>query len=188
MGEQNHNDLWNRWLALASLPKEDVATLINSLHQEVRAGCELIGKAAHEEMKKIVRDTSFTEKDAYLNYASTINVGAAYSGYLIFLIVNTIDPTSTSLKARSSTERLGSVWVEGYEKDEHKTIIETMNPWTLHILRQATDIKIDQQLALCPSVVNQPYRITERLNEYIKWSVYQGYVLGYLEKSLSSPN
>lgn len=181
------SDIWDRWLAFASLPKDDVATLVNSLHQEVRAGCDVIGKVACEEMEKILKKgTSFAEKDPYLRYTSLITVGAGYSGYFISLLVQNINPTTSNLKTRLATEQLGSAWAEGYEKNEHKNIIEKLDPMVHYILRQASDIKIDQQLALCPSVVNLPYRITERLNEYIKWCVYQGYVLGDLEQSLSS--
>ncbi len=172
-------------MAFASLPKEEMATLVNSMHKEVRAGCELIGTAASEEMEKILEGSRFSEKRAYLDSARLVTVGGAYSGYFISLLVQNINPTTSNLKARKTTEQLGSTWVEGYEKDEYKHIIEKLDSLTISILRHAADIKIDQLLALCPSVVNLPYRVTERLNEYVKWCTYQGYVLGHIEHSLS---
>ena len=177
--------LWNRCIALSVLPDEDRKTLVGNLHPETRAGIEMLGSLAAAEMGEILKDSGFSKKDDYLKAAGPVLTWSALNGYCLYLMTQNVNPLTVDLKSREDTKNLGNQWTEQFQKDQHRSSIEKIDPIVAMLLGKISELRVNQLLALVPQVIDFPYKTTERLNQYIGWAVYQGFVLGVMESELS---
>lgn len=174
--------LWDRWLAFSTLPEEDGKTLLQNLHEEVRAGTEMLGVFGGTQIDEILTDVSFDQKKEYLEAAAPILSFAALHGYCLFLMSRGVNPVTANLKNRPGTAQLGVVWMEGYKKDQHAAILQSIDPILFLILGAVADVRINQLLAVEPRVVDLRYKVTERIHQTVRWAACQGFVLGVLEE------
>lgn len=174
--------LWNQWLAFSVLPQEDGKTLLRNIHEEVRSGIEMLGVFGGSQMDEILADVSFDQKKEYLEAAAPILSFAALHGYCLFLMSCGINPLTANLKNRPATANLGVVWMEGYKKDQHAAILQSIDPILFLILGAVADARINQLLAVEPRVVDLTYKVTERIHQTVRWVACQGFVLGVLEE------
>lgn len=176
--------LWDRWIAFSVLSQEDGKTLLQNLHEEVRAGIEMLGSISLSEMAEIFKGVEFAQKDDYLKAAGPVLIFSCLNGYSLYLISEDVNPLTAQLKDRRSTEKLGELWTNQYRKDQNQPYLDAIDPFVSLILGRIQEIRVNQLLAFIPEVVSLPYKITERLHQSIGWSVYQGFVLGVMEKKL----
>lgn len=177
--------LWNRCVALSVLPDEDRKTLVGNLHPEARAGIEMLGSAAAAEMWEIIKDNGFSKKDEYLQAAGPVIIWSALGGYCLYLMTQNVNPLTTDLKGAEDTKNLGNRWTGQFQKDQNKSYIDKIDPIVAMILGKISELRVNQLLSLVPEIIDLPYKTTERLNQYIGWSVNQGFVLGVMESELS---
>lgn len=173
--------IWERWLGLSALPKDDGIVLIERLHEETRAGIEMISKLAVDQMAQILEPVQFAKKDIYLQQAGSVVPIAVIHAYCLFLISRDINPLMVNLPERGETEKLGGRWIEGYRLDGNATMIEKIDPMLAFMVGKIAEIRINQLLGFVPEVVYLPYKITEKLHQYVTWATFQGFILGMLE-------
>lgn len=175
--------LYERWVALQVMPDEDRKTLLEHLHEEVKAGLEVLGNIAVSEMQKILQDVPFEKKDDYLKTAGTILTFSALGGYTLYLLTQNINPLEEDLKDRKQTSGLGAKWIEQFQKDQNASYRDKIDPIISLFLGKIQELRINQLLALYPEVVDLPYKIIEKLHQYIGWAAFQGFVLGEMENT-----
>ncbi len=174
-------EIWNRFNVLMVLPDEDRKTLVENLHEETRAGIEMLASLAASEMAELLKNTEFSKKYEYLKAAGPILSFACLNGYCLYLLFQKVNPLTTNLSNRATTEKLGETWMTNYRKDQNKSYIDKIDPILSLMLGQIQEIRVNQLLALVPDVIELPYKITERLHQSIGWSVFQGFVIGVME-------
>jgi len=175
--------LWDRYVSLSTFPEHDRKRLVDRLHQEIVHGTETVAVLAVSEMRNELGKASFEKRDEYLEIAAPILTLSALDGYLLFLQVQGVNPETTDLKNRSTTSGIIDRWSAAYQKDKNALLTEAIDPIIGLLLQKIQEVRINQLLALYPEIIKLPYEITERLHQYVGWTVQQGYVLGMLEKA-----
>ncbi|MEK7532859.1 MAG: hypothetical protein AAB542_00310 [Patescibacteria group bacterium] len=177
----NYQELWLRWGGLAILDNEQSNDLLNHLHAEVKAGCELIGKTATEQVTS--GSSSIFEKILPHIYSTTVS--SVYGGYFLFLLVHKINPETDNLKDRNSTTQLGELWVQAFDKKELDKKIKSIDPVIQLMLDKIAEMRLEQLIALTPEIIKWKYQSVVTIQQHISWCVYQGYLLGEFEQNLA---
>ncbi|MBI4066207.1 hypothetical protein HY411_00675 [Candidatus Gottesmanbacteria bacterium] len=180
----NYSDIWERYSAVSLLSEEDAKEYLVRLHEELKAGLELMGSVAGSEVVEILKDVSVEKKDALLQTIATILTYTALAGYTLYLVEHGVNPLGVDLKDRETTKGLGSRWMEGYKKDQHQTVEKAIDPIIKLMLDNIRDIRTNQLLALRPDIIDLPYKTSERVFQYLGWAAHEGYILAVLESQL----
>ena len=98
-----------------------------------------------------------------------------------------VNPQKANLAAIAATKELGKRWSEGHKKDQNKSYINAIDPIIVLMLERIYDLRVNQTLSFHPEIVELPYKVTEKIHQYLGWAVYQGYVIGVMEDELSHP-
>ncbi len=64
--------LYERWIAFQIMPEEDHKTLLNNLHEEVKAGIETLGNIATSEMERVLSGVVYSNKLKYLESVAIV--------------------------------------------------------------------------------------------------------------------
>lgn len=179
----NYHDIWLRWVAISTLSKSETKDLLRHLHREIKAGCELIGKTATEQILSPESENGVW-KDSLPNIFST-TVSAVYGGYFLYLLVYAINPETDHLPERSITEQVGATWVAALDTDRLEKRIQSIDPIVKLMLSAIAEVRLEQLIALIPEIIHRPYKDMTLIQQHISWCVQQGYVLGELEHDLS---
>lgn len=178
----DYKQLFDRWAMLTTLPESDRKALVERMHEEVTTSVQAFAGLAAVEIDRVLKDTSFEKRESYIKTAAPVLALAAFDGYLLSLMEHGLNPQTVDLATRGSTKGLGDRWSEGYKTNQHITILEKIDPIIGLILGKMHEVRANQMLSFFPEVVDLPYKVTEKLNQYIGWAVHQGYVLGVMEQ------
>lgn len=182
----NYLELFDRWIALTTLSEEDRKALVERIHEEVSVGVQALAGVSAKEMDRVLTDASYDNKDKYLKLAVPVLALAAFDGYLMALMERGVNPQTAHLTENETTKGLGERWSKGYEKDQNVSVIEKTDTIVSLILNRMYELRVNQILSFHPEIVELPYKVTEKLNQYFGWAVHQGYVLGVMEQEKSS--
>lgn len=177
----NYRDIWERYSGVSLLSDEDAKEYLSRLHEELKAGLEMMGSIAGAEVEVLLKDVSLEKKEEFLKAAATVFTFTALAGYTLYLVQHGINPLGVDLKDRQETKDLGARWMEGYKKDQHQPLIASIDPVVKLMLDAIVDIRTNQLLALRPDMIELAYKTAARIVQYIGWSVHEGYILGLLE-------
>lgn len=183
----DYKQLWDRWVALTLISEEDRADMIEHLHEEVTSGVTALATLANAQVAKILGDAKYDKADEYLKSIAPVSALAALDGYFLSLMERGVNPQKANLAAIAATKELGKRWSEGHKKDQNKSYINAIDPIIVLMLERIYDLRVNQTLAFHPDIVELPYKITEKIHQYLGWAVYQGYVIGVMEDELSHP-
>ena len=53
------------------------------------------------------------------------------------------------------------------------------------ILAKMYELRVNQLLSFHPEIVELPYKVTEKVHQYVGWAVHQGYIMGVMETELA---
>lgn len=182
----DYRQLWDRWIALTILPEDDRQDLVEHLHEEITSGVTALATLANAQMGKLLADAKYAKEEEYLKAVAPVTALAALDGYFLSLMERGINPQKERLSENEKTSGLAKQWSAGHEKDQNRSIIDKIDPVVTLMLERIYDLRVNQILSFQPEIVEQPYKLTEKLHQYIGWAVYQGYVLGALEQSLTA--
>ncbi len=180
----NYAQIFDRWISLSTLSEADRASLMDHLHGEIKSGTQTLAMLASNEMGLIVNEVQYDSRDAYLKAVLPVMSLASLDGYLLFLIEKGINPDTANLVGNKKTDGVGKLWSTGYEKDQHKAYMDAIDPIIRLMLNKIYELRVNQALSFHPEIVELPYKVTEKLHQYIGWCVHQGYILGCLEHGI----
>lgn len=172
-------------MALLRLSGEDRKTLITHLHPELKSGIITVGGIALENIGKVFLDDKIPRPETFDKTAEAIVMSSVTDGYLAFLVDRGIDPTTAKLGDVVTTSGLGQAFMASFQKDKHQSRIAGIDPVFGLMLTAVYEVRSNQLLSEFPGSVEYPYRVTEKMNQYLRWSIVMGYVLGILEEELS---
>ncbi len=184
MSDMNYTQLFERWVALTTLSEDDRKQLIDRLHESVVTSVQALAGLASSEMAHILDEAKFEKRDEYLKTAAPIMALGALDGYLLSLMVSGINPETADLSKNDAVKGIADIWGKSYEKDQNMSYLNKVDPIIGLFLGKITELRINQALAMYPTIVDLPYKTTEKLHQYIGWSVHQGFVLGAIEEEL----
>lgn len=179
----DYKQLWDRWVGLTLLSEDDRAEMVEKLHEEVTSGVTALATLANGQMANVLEEAGYKDAEAYLKAVAPVTALGALDGYLLSLMERGVNPEKMDLKDRPSTAGLGERWMAGQKKDQNRSYIDNIDPVVTLMLERIYDLRVNQVLSFHESIVELPYKVTEKLHQYIGWCVYQGYVLGVLEHS-----
>ena len=180
-----YRQLWDRWIAITILSEEDRQDLVEHLHEEITSGVTALATLANAQMGKLLSDVQYGKAEEYLKSVAPVTALAALDGYFLSLMERGINPQKERLSEKNTTKGLAKVWSTGHEKDQNRSYIDKIDSVIVLMLERIFDLRVNQILSFHPDIVEQPYKITEKLHQYIGWAVYQGYVLGVIEQEVS---
>ncbi|MCL4200205.1 hypothetical protein KJZ67_02590 [Patescibacteria group bacterium] len=183
----DYKQLWDRWVSLTLLTEEDRAEMIERLHEEVTSGITALATLGVAQMEKVLAEQAYGKKDEYLKAVAPVVALSALDGYFLSLMERGIHPQKADLAKQESTKAVGETWSRGHQKDQNKSYVEKIDPVVILMLERIYDLRVNQTLSFHPEIVELPYKVTEKLHQYIGWAVYQGYVIGEMENELSRP-
>lgn len=186
MSDMDYTQLFDRWVALTVLSEGDRKALVERMHEEVTSGVQALGALAAGEVSKFLEEAKYDKREDYLKSIVPILALAAFDGYLLFLMERGINPQTEDLRTRDTTKGLGDRWSRGYEKDQNGPYLKKTDPIIGLLLNKIYELRVNQVLSFHPEIVELPYRVTEKLHQYIGWCVHQGYILGLMEQELAS--
>ncbi|HLD25252.1 MAG TPA: hypothetical protein VJB96_05035 [Patescibacteria group bacterium] len=181
----DYQQLFDRWVALTVLPEKDREVLVGKLHEEVRNGVEVLGALAAAEVNTILGEVSYDQRDAYIAVCAPVLALAALDGYLLSLMEQGINPETAGLAQRKTIKGLADHWSRGFAKDQNVSYVNKTDPIIGLLLNKLYELRVNQILALHPAIVELPYKVTEKLHQYIGWAVNQGYIFGMMEREIS---
>lgn len=179
----DYKQLFDRWVLLTTLPEEDRKALVERIHTEVTTSVQAFAGLAAVEIDKTLADASYEKKDQYVKTVAPVLALAAFDGYLLSLMERGINPQTIDLAGVEKTSGLGERWSAGYGKDQNITTLKAIDPIIVLLLAKMQEVRVNQMLSFYPEIIELPYKVTEKLHQYIGWAVNQGYVLGVMEQS-----
>lgn len=177
----DYKQLWDRWVALTVLSEEDRKSLVGRLHEEVISGVQALAALACSEMGRVLDGATYDKRDAYLEAVAPVAALGALDGYLMSLIERGINPQTIDLSTNEKTKGLGERWSAVYGKDQSRSYLDRIDPIVGLLLNKMYELRVNQALSFDPHIVELPYKVTEKLHQYLGWCVHQGYVLGMME-------
>lgn len=183
----DYKQLWDRWISLTLLSEEDRADMVEHLHEEVTSGVTALATLANIQVAKILESAKYDKAEAYVRVIVPVSALAALDGYFLSLMERGINPQKAELAACITTKGLGERWNKGHKKDQNKSYINAIDPVIVLMLERIYDLRVNQSLSFEPNIVELPYKVTEKIHQYMGWAVYQGYVIGVMEDELSRP-
>ena len=182
----NYTELFDRWVSLTTLSEEDRKKLIDRLHESLVTSVQALAGLASSEMGHILDEAKFEKRDEYLKTAAPIAALGALDGYLLSLMVSGINPETADLSKNEKAKGIADAWGKSYEKDQNMSYLNKVDPIIGLFLGKITELRVNQALSMYPTIVDLPYKTTEKLHQYIGWAVHQGYVLSLMEQELKS--
>ncbi len=176
----DYKSAWIRWVALCNSDLSERKKLLESLHPEVRKGFDIVVRIAYEEVSSQVKDLKTLKDDIELGLTSLV-----FKGYLFFLVTQEIDPFESNLIANEKTNELGNVWMENYEKDQNRSIIEKIDPIISIIMQNEKDSQLIRLHKEHEEISNIPYNNIRLLELLYSWAIHQGFIFGMIEQNLS---
>src|SRR3989338_198224 len=125
-----------KWMALFQLDEKSRKEILDSLHPEIKKGFDIITKLAIEELEKQTDNKEFFKKAA--ETIETLLAFSVFSGYMLYLIENHIDPVKENLSQRESTKSLGTEWMMHYEVDQGNKLLSSIDPIISQMLQMGT--------------------------------------------------
>lgn len=180
----DYKQLFDRWVALTILSEDERRNLMSTLHHEITGGAEVLAALAASEVGNVLDEAIYQERAAYLDTLAPILALAVLDGYLIFLMEQGMSPETAGLAASETTDGLAEYWSKKYKLDQNISYLDKADPVINLILTKLSDLRMNQSLALYPAIVDLPYKVVEKVHQYIGWAVSQGYVLGIMEQEL----
>lgn len=180
----NYTELFKRWVTLTTLSEDDRKKLIDKLHDSVVTTVQALAGLASSEMGAILDEAKFEKRDEYLQAVAPVAALGALDGYLLSLMVNGINPETADLSKGEKVKELADVWGKSYEKDQNISYLEKVDPIVGLLLGKISELRVNQALSFYPTIVDLPYKTTEKLHQYFGWSVHQGFVLGLIEQEM----
>lgn len=177
-------ELWNRWVELTTLSEKDRATMMDNLSENVTKASQALAMLSAAEMKQQLEKHGYKEWNTYLETATPILMLGTLDGYLLSLMVQGNNPLNINEKSIKTSDNLSDRWQEVYQKDQGRSYTEQIDPIISLFLQKIQELRVNQILALHPDIIKLPYETTERLTQYIGWSIRQGYVLGLLQEKI----
>ena len=178
--------LISKWWALFELRTDERKKILETLHDEVKKGFDVITRISMEELS-----SEFTNKEVlsvlYNNIESIFSY-SVWGGYMLNLIFNARDPEKEKFKEKKETIKLGSKWVEIYHQDRAMSLVNKIDPLITAIFNRGSQVRLNQLFAILPDLQTQPYRDVALIEQFINWSNYQGYILAELERLLNLNN
>ncbi|MEN9328586.1 MAG: hypothetical protein RI947_1394 [Candidatus Parcubacteria bacterium] len=179
---KDYSTLWEDWATAVESTGEEKQKLIESVHDEVKAGIDAIVKAAAEELSKRLEGGYMKDEEQVTKEVLAVTV---WSGYLLYLTDNNIDAVKLKLNEVKATEELGSTWMEQYDKDQNKSLLMEIDPVISMFLEKLKQSKISYLLSKFPELMSKSYKRVSDSETFINWAAHQGYILGMLESKLS---
>jgi len=181
----DYKQLWDRWVTLTLITEEDRADMIEHLHEEVTSGITALATLANAQVSELLEEAKYSKAGAYLQAIAPISALAALDGYFLSLMERGVNPQKVQLFKTESTKGLGERWSKGHKKDQNRSYIDGIDPVIVLMLERIYDLRVNQALSFHPDIVELPYKVTEKIHQYLGWAVYQGYVIGVMEDELS---
>jgi len=178
----DYKALFDRWVMLTTLPEEDRKALVESMHEEVTTSVQAFAGLAAVEMDKILKEADYPKRETYIKTAAPVLALSAFDGYLLALMELGVNPQTAKLTTREQTKGLGERWSTAYGQDQNVSIIQKIDPIVGLILGKMQEVRVNQMLSFFPEIIDLPYKVTEKLHQYLGWAVHQGYVLGVMEQ------
>jgi hypothetical protein len=179
----DYKQLWERWVSLTMLSDADRQSLIDHLHEETTASLQGIATLALSEVEHTLTEAAFEDIPKYQESVAPVFVLAALDGYLLSLMEKGINPTTVDLTKKETTKGLGARWAAGHQKDQNRPYIDKIDQIVTLMLERIYSLRVNQALGFYPDIVAVPYKTTEKVHQYIGWTVYQGFVLGIMEQA-----
>ena len=183
----DYKQLWDRWVTLTLLSEEDRTEMVDHMHEEVTSGVTALATLANAQVANILTQATYDKADEYLKAIAPVSALAALDGYFLSLMERGINPQKADLATRVTTKGVGERWNRGHKKDQNKSYITNIDPVIVLMLERIYDLRVNQTLSFHPEIVELPYKVTEKIHQYLGWVVYQGYVIGVMEDELSHP-
>jgi len=181
----NYTELFERWVTLTTLSEDDRKKLIDRLHESVITTVQALAGLASSEMGRVLDEAKFEKRDEYLKAVAPVAALGALDGYLLSLMVSGINPETADLTKNEKVKELADMWGKQYEKDQNVSYLDKVDPIIGLFLGKITELRVNQSLAFYPTIIDLPYKTTEKLHQYLGWAVHQGYVLGAIEEELN---
>lgn len=178
----DYKQLFDRWVMLTTLSEDDRKALVTRMHEEVTTGVQAMAGLAVAEVAKVFEGGNYEKHEEYIKTLAPILALAAFDGYLLSLMERGVNPQTADLTARESTKQLGERWSKGYKKDQNASYLDKIDPILTLILNKIYELRVNQMLSFHPESVELPYKVIEKVHQYIGWAVHQGYVLGVMEQ------
>jgi hypothetical protein len=176
--------LFLRIMAMIQLKHEDRKEVIGKLHTELKSGIITVGGIAIEQIQMMFKEEKTPFPDNFEKISEPIIMSSVTDGYLMNHVISGIDPTEKKLTDNKETEQLGNKWIASYEKDQHASYIATIDPIISLMITTVYELRSNQLISEFPGLIDLPYKLTEKLNQYLRWSIVMGYVLGMMEYSM----
>lgn len=173
-------ELWNRWVALTTLPEKDRNTMMGKLSDDVTKAAQTLTVLTLAEMKNQLEKNRYKELNTYLEVVTPIATLGILDGYLLSLIVHGKNPMINDIGENITKDSISDRWITKYEKDKCKEYVDQIDPIVSLFLQKIQELRINQILTMHPEIIKQPYEITERLNQYLGWAIQQGYILSII--------
>jgi|GEM_PF-5593775 hypothetical protein len=156
--------IYHRWQALADLSPQDLQKIFDNLPLPIKAATDVLTKAGIEDANQILSNVEITDKEHYLESIGAVIAGSTFFGYVLFLLSKNINPESANF-ATLMTGDFEKKWTEQFEKNECEDFVQKIEPLFLLILTKSSELFINRLLALYPSSVDLPYKVTERIHQ-----------------------
>lgn len=179
----DYKSAWIRWVTLYNSDLSERKKLLESLHPEVRKGFDIVVKIAYEEISTQVKDLKVLKDDIEFGLSSLV-----FKGYLLFLVTQEIDPFESNLIANEKTNELGNLWMQNYEKDQDRSIIEKIDPIISIVMQNEKDNQFIILLKEHDDISKMPYSSIRLLELFYTWAIHQGFIFGMIENDLSDEN
>lgn len=178
---KDYQSIWVKWIALCSTDQKTRRELLEKFNIEVTKGFDVITKIASDEIAHQTQD--FQEYESELEVILAFLV---YSGYILFLIQENVDPEKENLIAKTSTAELGNKWMESFEKDKGIDLIEKIDPILFLMMEEQKKLYLDSFLQKNAALLSSKFQSIQLIELYFLWAVEQGYIFGMLEKELAN--
>jgi hypothetical protein len=178
----DYKTIWSQWTNFFEKDFDVVKPIINSFHIEVQNGFNVITSLSLEQLDKSL-NANIEFKKAREDIESAL-LFSVIGGYLLFLISTSIDPFKNKLRLNEKTSRLGEAWMNEYKKDQTLSYILKIEPIVSLFLEKGNQSRINILLIQDPRLWNVEYKNIKKIEQFINWASYQGYILGLLEQSL----
>lgn len=181
---KDYQSILIKWMALFDVDEKIRKEILDSLHEEVKKGFDVITKVALEELGvKFKDDTNFPRIKTIIESLLSFSV---FGGYMLYLISMAVDPVIKQLYKNEKTVELGNVWMDNYQKDQGKSLMMKIDPIIAHFIEKMKDTRMNQLLLSYPEIIDLSYKKVSEIEKFLNWAGYQGIIIGLLEEKLNN--
>lgn len=178
---KDYKSIWIKWLVFFEAEPDLRKQLLDSLHDEVKKGFDVITRISTEELEHHLDAQIFGRIKTLFEMLVSYSV---FGGYMLNLIYSGIDPKEKKLFSFKETSLLGSTWMEHYQKDQGKSLLLGIDPLISLFLDGAKQSRMNQLLLSYPDLQTVPHKQIGVIDNFLSWSSHQGYILALLEQKL----